>query len=311
MTRSQRSLDASELDLWVPTNEEVQALHEEGDAAEQDDSESERDLPELLTAQCHTLLRRYGGVILRGPPGTGKSYLANLIAEGLTNEPDRLYRIQFHPSYQYEDFVQGFQPTEEGGFSLADRTLRLACQKATEDPNNVVVLLIDELSRVDCARVFGEAFTYLERSKRGMGFYLPSGSFMSIPSNVAVIGTMNDRDIGVDALDAALERRFAMIELLPSETELVSILSNSTLSPEERSKVLAFFREANAGADGGIGLGHAYFYGIRDLTDLQDLWDHQLRFVLRRALTLDPDRHAQLVSLWPTTPKHGAGASLS
>jgi 5-methylcytosine-specific restriction protein B len=289
-------LTAEDLDLWVPTQAEEVALA--STEAETEDSEAETSALDSLTVLCRGLLARYGGVIFRGPPGTGKSYFAFEIANALAGGDDRVFRVQFHPSYQYEDFIEGFQPDVSGGFVLRDRTFKQACTQAISEPDQTVVIIIDELSRVDCARVFGEAFTYLERSKRGIPFYLPSGGNMHIPSNLFVVATMNDRDVGVDALDAALERRFAMIEILPSEVSLVELLAASELTASTRSSIIAFFRDVNSGQGGGVGLGHAYFYGVRTEQDLIELWNLQLRFVLRRALALDPDRYAQLASSW-------------
>lgn len=58
------------------------------------------------------LLRRFGGVILSGPPGTSKSWLAGQIADRIANgHDDRRADIQFHASYQFEDFMEGYRPT--------------------------------------------------------------------------------------------------------------------------------------------------------------------------------------------------------
>ena len=54
-------------------------------------------------------------VIFQGPPGTGKTYVARRLAEHLAGSPDRVWLVQFHPSYAYEDFVQGFRPALQGG----------------------------------------------------------------------------------------------------------------------------------------------------------------------------------------------------
>jgi 5-methylcytosine-specific restriction protein B len=309
MTPSGKTLSAAEMDLWVPTLAEADVM----DSTQASDAGGEPEEPDMATQLatiCDALIDRYGGVILRGPPGTGKSHYANQIAVGLTDgDEDRHFRVQFHPSYQYEDFVEGYVPISEGEFALRDRTLKLACNVASAAPKDLVVLVIDELSRVDCARVFGEAFTYIERTKRGMKCLLSSGSVLVVPKNLFIICTMNDRDAGVDTVDAAFERRFAMVEVGPDARELVSILSDSTLSSNTRSAVLSFFREANAGVTGGIGLGHAYFYGVKTAEDLQRLWNHQLKFVVRRALSLDPERFVQLNALWQTTVESPVSSS--
>ena len=136
-----------------------------------------------------------------------------------------LTRVTFHPSYTYEDFIEGFRPDAggAGGLSLAleDGVFKRVCRAAQANPGRPYLLLIDEINRGNVAKIMGELLTLLERDKRGLTLTLPqSKETFSVPLNVFLLGTMNTADRSIKLLDAALRRRFAFLECMP-DSELL------------------------------------------------------------------------------------------
>lgn len=249
------------------------------------------------------VIEHYGGVILSGPPGTSKSYRAAEAAKVMTAFDEARYKfIQFHQSYQFDDFIEGYRPREEGegGFERRSGVFVEFCERAATNPDLPYVLVIDELSRGDVGRIFGEALTYIERSRRNQHFTLPSGRIFSIPLNLYIIATMNPLDRGVDEVDAAFERRFAKIAMDPDPKALESRLLTNGIEPALVATVVQWFKKMNAAAatSPAAAVGHAYFWDVTDEAALRELWKFQLSHVVERAFRHDPQELKGFREAW-------------
>ncbi|MEU6891137.1 DUF4357 domain-containing protein [Streptomyces sp. NPDC046557] len=179
-------------------------------------------------------------LVLYGPPGTGKTYLALKLAEFLGGGPEQVKLVQFHPSYAYEDFFEGFRPqedpeTREVAFRLTAGPLRELADLASREGNRHLphFLIIDEINRANLAKVFGELYFLLEYRNKSVRLTY-SGDDFALPPNLFVIGTMNTADRSIALVDAAMRRRFAFVELSP-RTEPTSGLLRRWLESQKKS----------------------------------------------------------------------------
>ena len=184
-------------------------------------------LPSDFLEEIAQLLQEKKQVIFQGPPGTGKTYIARVLARALAGKGENLVElVQFHPSYAYEDFVQGFRPTlvnGQPGFELRDGPLRRMAERARSDESNNYYLIIDEINRGNLAKVFGELYFLLEYRHEEMILQYSSESF-SLPKNLYIIGTMNTADRSIALVDLALRRRFYFVDFQPNEEPIQSVL---------------------------------------------------------------------------------------
>ncbi len=230
----------------------------------------------------------YAGVIFVGPPGTSKSWYAVQVALALAEgERSRIRQVQFHRSFQYEQFVEGFVPNDDGdGFELRDQVMLLLIDDAEANPGSTFVMLIDELSRSDPGRVFGELLTYMEPTRRGEPFLLASGREISVPPNIVFLATMNSRDKSVAEIDDAFDRRMAKVDFPPDRRIADQFLRDNRVPDDLRGRILAFFDWVNT--DRKYPLGHAYFRTVKDVAGLRRLWESQLRFVFEKHFKYEP-----------------------
>ena len=251
------------------------------------------DLDDPILVQVQKLLGLgTSGIILMGVPGTGKSYYAKRIGKHLVKDPEQdIFRVQFHPSYGYEDFVEGYRPDEasQSGFKVVDKTFLLACKRAKELEREMglVVLIVDEINRGDPARVFGELLTYIERAYRAEKFTLPfSGKPFSVPENLVMIGTMNPYDRSVAQVDAAFVRRFDHIEMSPSREVAESLLEKrGGFTQDQISDIGAWFDAAQRLVP--FGIGHSFFAEIKNVDHLKLVWEYRMRPAAVNAVELN------------------------
>jgi len=236
-------------------------------------------LPREWLQETIELLADKRQVVFYGPPGTGKTYVAKRLAEHLAGVDD-VRLVQFHPSYSYEDFFEGFRPrlSTEGSlaFDLVPGPFRRLVDAARDDPSHPHVLIIDEINRANLAKVFGELYFLLEyRDEPIELLYSPEDTDFTLPENVFLIGTMNTADRSIALVDAAMRRRFAFQAFFPGRYP-VSGLLGAWLERERLSARPARLLDAlNARiADEDFAIGPSYLMTRRVETDagLERIW---------------------------------------
>ena len=221
-------------------------------------------------------LERKKQIILQGPPGTGKTYLAERLARLKVSETEGFWEIiQFHPTYAYEDFIQGIHPEIVGGslsYKIKGGRFFDFCTKAKEHFAAPCVLVIDEINRANLSRVFGELMYLLEYRDREIP--LAYKGTLQIPPNVYIIGTMNTADRSIALVDFALRRRFSFISLKPDYEVLRVYLERYKLPAKSLIRVLEAIN--NQIKDQNYAVGISFFLTPDLKNTLRDVWEGEI-----------------------------------
>ncbi|HNU50189.1 MAG TPA: AAA family ATPase [Verrucomicrobiota bacterium] len=219
-----------------------------GDLSDADLSDTEMTREDVLQLLCSPSVagdaRRGDNIIFFGPPGTGKSHLAEETA-GDFPVPTR---VLFHPEYTYSDFFGAYKPvvgSETGNstiigadgkrrsrpvsyFAFTPGPLLKAVARALTDSANHHYLIIDEINRGDCAAIFGDILQLLDRAPDGSSKYylsladepaayleaegvqwiLGEERKLRFPANFTILATMNTSDQNLYPMDSAFKRRW-------------------------------------------------------------------------------------------------------
>ncbi|MGY1637890.1 AAA family ATPase [Geodermatophilus sp. SYSU D00742] len=249
-------------------------------------------------ARILRLLDDKGQVVFYGPPGTGKTFVARKLAGHIARGGGTVEKVQFHPSYAYEDFIEGYRPRLVDGqvtYEVVDGPLKRIAARAQERPDVTHVLLIDELNRANVAKVLGELLFLLEYRDEEIRLQY-SDTLFALPPNLQIIATMNTADRSIALVDTALRRRFHFVPFFPHLAPIDSLLRRwlADRQPDLRWVADVVDRANEKLADHHVAIGPSHFLKPRLTEELVRLtWESSVIPYLEEYFFADPDQVRQ------------------
>ena len=244
-------------------------------------------------------------IILQGVPGVGKTFCAKKLFYSIIGKKDdsNIRTVQFHQSYSYEDFIQGYRPNKDGNFELKNGLFYELVSKAKKEYENAekenreakkFCIIIDEINRGNISKIFGELMMLIEADKRSKSWAINltySDEKFYIPNNLYIIGTMNTADRSLAMIDYALKRRFSFITLLPAfENQKLSeyLIKEEGIDDEFADKLTRGYISLNKYIEDTLNenfiIGHSYFIKQLKTEKLEESYREILEYDIKPLL---------------------------
>ncbi|MDG1418669.1 MAG: DUF3578 domain-containing protein [Maricaulis sp.] len=239
-----------------------------------------------------SIWRMKKNLVLQGAPGVGKSFIAKRLAYTLIGAKDehRIQTVQFHQSYSYEDFVQGYRPNGESGFERRNGAFVDFRNRAAADLDHDYVFIIDEINRGNLSKIFGELMLLIEGDKRSrdwgarLAYAADDEEKFWVPPNLYILGMMNTADRSLSLVDYALRRRFAFATMEPQfiSPKFHELLRSRGVTDAVKSRLVARMNELNntiaddrVNLGPGFRIGHSFFTPTEPIND-PEAWYRQV-----------------------------------